>query len=161
MAFLATALVLFYVVEASCNLQHFESCVIIDDDSGSCLNVFLRYWEGYASAIGNEGFVHHENVLFLEGVYDYNDASATDCHIRKRSIENAAFENATWTRDGYTTCSEDQVSKFNAWWGNNCEGHCIEDDNCRKYPFYLVQHLWNNCSWNRIDDRPSYDINIP
>ncbi|KAJ8037808.1 hypothetical protein HOLleu_18714 [Holothuria leucospilota] len=162
MALLATIIFTLSVLgEVLSNLEHYPTCVVIDPTSGSCLGVFLRYWEGYPSAIGNESLVHHEYVLHLEKVYDYNDVSATNCQIRKQSIYSSAFENSTWTRDGFTTCSEDDVSQFNTWWGENCEGHCTEDDNCRKYPFYLIQHLWNNCTWNARDDRPLYDIKIP
>ncbi|XP_038069505.1 uncharacterized protein LOC119738663 [Patiria miniata] len=143
------------------NQWHYPSCVVVNPNTGPCLSIFLRYFNGYPSAIGGGELVHHEWVQYLDYVYDYNDESSTNCKIRQRSKSYSDFVNVTWTRDGFSTCTQSNVERFNAWWTFVCEGHCVDDDNCRRYPTFLGQHLWNNCSWDEEVDRPSYDLRLP
>ncbi|XP_071797576.1 uncharacterized protein [Asterias amurensis] len=149
------------ILSVRTNTWQNPSCVIVDPNSGPCLDVFLRYFRGYPSAIGAGELVHHEWVEYLGYVYDYNDESDTDCQIRQSSKGNEEFTNVTWTRDGFSTCTQRDVDNFNSWWDFVCAGHCTEDDNCRRYPIFFGQHLWNNCSWDVDEEKPSYDLRLP
>ena len=63
----------------------------MDPNSGPCLDVFLRYFDGYESAIGAGELVHHEWVEYLGYVYDYNDESDTDCQISQLKFDVLLF----------------------------------------------------------------------
>ncbi|XP_041474084.1 uncharacterized protein LOC121422909 [Lytechinus variegatus] len=156
--FLSILLFLCYVIG---NEWHYPSCIVVDPDSYECLNSFFNYYGGYNSAIGGGENVEHTWVRYMDYIYDYNDVSSTSCHIRRQSASTESFTNVSWTRDGFSTCTIEEVSTFNTWWGSICEQICVEDNNCRRYATYLGYHLWNNCSWDAETERPNYDLTVP
>ncbi|XP_072168540.1 uncharacterized protein [Diadema setosum] len=152
---------LFILFIAAANEWHYPSCVVVDPDDTSCLSSFFRYNDGYASAIGGGDLVEHIWVRYEDYIYDYNDVSSTNCAIRRQSASKDSFANVSWTRDGFSTCTTENVLTFNSWWGEQCSGICVDDNNCRRYAVYLTYHLWNNCSWDAEVGRPNYDLTVP
>ncbi|XP_072027977.1 uncharacterized protein [Amphiura filiformis] len=144
------------------NDWHFPTCVVADESDGICRNVFLRSSTSLPSARYGGDVVHHEWLRYLDHVYDYDDQDETDCRIRRRSINHKDFTNMTWTQDGFSTCLYEDVIQFNTWWTSVCtQEYCGLDTNCFRYATYLGYHLWNNCNWNIVLDRPDYDIKLP
>ena len=68
------------------NTWHFPSCVIVDPNTGPCLDIFFRYFNSFPSAIGAGELVHHEWVQYLDYIYDYYDESETSCRISKHIL---------------------------------------------------------------------------
>ncbi|XP_002730989.1 uncharacterized protein LOC100367801 [Saccoglossus kowalevskii] len=131
-------------------------CVVIDSNSSVCLDIFFDYWDGFQSN-GSTDYVNHQWIRYLGSVYDYNNEDYNRCYIR----QEAADESRHWTRHGYSTCTSKDVKTFNKWWEKTCEDSCGLEDNCGRYSFYLGQHLWKNCTWNKIENKPDYDLYLP
>ncbi|XP_077980365.1 uncharacterized protein LOC144435641 [Glandiceps talaboti] len=133
-----------------------DSCVVIDDFADMCLSLFFDHWDGYS--FNGSDIISHQWVKFLDVVYDYNMEDLSNCYIRE---SNDDLDAGYWTRHGYSTCTASEVKTFNRWWENTCQDDCGLDNNCKRYPFYFDQHLWNNCSWDYSESRPNYTLFLP